>query len=241
MKHIVLFSGGAASSLVAKLVLEKENAKDVILLHTPTYSEHPDADRFREQVANYLNHPITEQADGRDIWQLIEDNNCLPSGFIPFCTRILKQEQRQKFIKNLNDDYVLYYGFDVNEYHRAQNVMTWAEVNNEKTAFPLIKTQTTGEEAKKIIQYVWKICLPEPYLYLEHNNCIPCFKGGIGHWQRVWKYYPDKFDKAVFYEKKIGHTVFKDEPLKVKAERWSELQSLDMFESNETIPCMCAF
>uniref|UniRef100_A0A6M3KUJ2 Uncharacterized protein n=1 Tax=viral metagenome TaxID=1070528 RepID=A0A6M3KUJ2_9ZZZZ len=63
MKHIILYSGGANSSYVAWSV-NQEHHKDTILLHTPTYSEHPDADRFRKQFADYLNLPITIQAGG---------------------------------------------------------------------------------------------------------------------------------------------------------------------------------
>jgi len=71
MKHIVLYSGGCASAYVAYLVSQQQNKKDIILLHTPTFSEHKDADRFRHQVARYLKLPITTWGDGRDIWELI--------------------------------------------------------------------------------------------------------------------------------------------------------------------------
>ena len=91
MKHICLFSGGAGSAYMSWLVA-KEYPNDTILLFNQTKSEHPDADRFRKQIANYIGLPITEISDGRDLWELIDDNKCLPSSFIPFCSRILKQE-----------------------------------------------------------------------------------------------------------------------------------------------------
>lgn len=47
MKHIVLFSGGLSSAYVAYLVLQEQKKEDVVLLHTPTYSENHDADTFR--------------------------------------------------------------------------------------------------------------------------------------------------------------------------------------------------
>lgn len=78
MKHIVLFSGGAASSYVAWLVSQKQKKEDIVLLHTPTFSEHPDADRFRNEVSEYIGIPITEHADGRNIWELIDDEKCIP-------------------------------------------------------------------------------------------------------------------------------------------------------------------
>ena len=41
MKHVVLFSGGAASSYVAYLLTQDKeiDKKDIVLLHTPTLSE----------------------------------------------------------------------------------------------------------------------------------------------------------------------------------------------------------
>lgn len=240
LKHIVLFSGGAASSCIACLVAQEH--KDTILLHTPTYSEHPDADRFRKQVANYIGLPITIQADGRDIWQLIDDENCLPSNWIPFCTRILKQEQTKKFIQNLNDDFILYYGYGVDEWRRVQKQSVRFEQIGWKAQYPLFERKISDLQVKDTIKNVWRICLPEPYKYLEHNNCIPCWKGGKGHFQRVAKYYPEYFLKAIEKEKQIGHTVFKDCTLQ---DIWDEVQAkknqVDWFEELEdTVPCMCA-
>ena len=99
MKQIVMFSGGASSAYTAKLAIDKYGKENITLLHTPTYSEHETADIFRERVSNFLDVPITIQEDGRDLWQLIEDNNCLPSFHIPFCTTQLKIKQTDKFFK----------------------------------------------------------------------------------------------------------------------------------------------
>ena len=42
MKHIVLFSGGCGSAYTAWLVAQKENKKDIVLLHTSTFAEYKD-------------------------------------------------------------------------------------------------------------------------------------------------------------------------------------------------------
>ena len=241
MKHIVLFSGGAASAYLGWLVA-KEHPDDTILLHTPTYSEHPDADRFRKQAAEYIGLPITEQADGRDMWQLIDDENCLPSNWIPYCTRILKQEQTKKFLQNLGEDFTLYYGYGPDEWNRIQKQKARFDEIGWKSEYPLFTKKLENATIKNIIKNEWRICLPEPYKYLEHNNCIPCFKGGKGHFQRVAKYYPEYFLKAIEKEKQIGHTVFKDCTLQ---DIWDEVQAkkdqIDWFEELEdTMPCMCA-
>ena len=95
MKHVCMFSGGAASSYMSFLIA-REFPNDTILLHTPAGAEHPDADRFRAEVANYIGLPITVSSCGMDLWEVIRKNKCLPD-YYPFCTRILKFEPRHKF------------------------------------------------------------------------------------------------------------------------------------------------
>lgn len=246
MKHIVLFSGGAASSYCAYLVLQKEKKEDVILLHTPTHSEHETADIFRTEVANYLKHPITIQDYGMDLWQLIEHKKHIPSQFMPFCTQVLKMQQTEKFIKTLNgEDFIQYIGYSVGEWRRVQKTFARNEATGRKVSFPVFDSGINDVEIKRIITEEWKIELPEPYKHLKHNNCIPCFKAGMKEWRNYWLYYPDKFQKAVEYEKKIGYTVFKNLSLPELVKKWEderewEKMQVSMFEMMDNIPCTCA-
>lgn len=238
MKHIVLYSGGASSAYTAYLV-NQEHHSDMILLHTPTYSEHPDADRFRKQFASYLDLPITVQADGRDIWQLIKDQHCLPSDRIPFCSRILKSEPQLKFYESIKDDFIVYLGYDWTEWRRAQRTSARLKHEGINVSYPLMDTNTTSEYAKSFIRDTVKICLPQPYLYLSHNNCLPCFKGGKQHFYQVYKYYPEYFEKAVKAEMEIGHTVFKDKSLTELRDVWQA--QIPLFTDEDDLrPCMCA-
>ncbi len=239
MKHICLFSGGAASSYMSWLVAQKEN--DVVLLHTPTHAEHPDADRFRKQISEYIGLPITVVEDGRDLWQVIDDNHCLPSQFIPFCSRILKMEPAEKYYKTLNDDYILYVGYGPDEWRRMQKQTARFEHAGKKVRYPLFEQNITSNDCKRIITKEWGICLPASYKYLTHNNCIPCFKGGEKHWYKVWKHYPDKFEMSIEREKKIGKTVFKNISLIELSNQWERGKQDELFDEDEQIPCMCAF
>lgn len=237
MKHIVLFSGGCASSYVAHMVIEEFGRRDVILLHTPTFSEHRDADRFRCQVARHLKMPTTQWGDGRDIWQIIEDGHCLPSNFIPFCTQQLKQKMKAEFLKTLDDDYTEYVGFGMDEWQRVQRSSARAESEGKKVRFPLFEQKISNTEVKRIIREEWKIELPSVYKYLNHNNCIPCFKAGKKSWRAYLKHWPEEFQKAVEAEKAIGHTVFKDKSLEELAKEWAvDSCQLDLFDG---VPCEC--
>lgn len=233
MKHIVHYSGGAASAVVAERVVQKYGVDDTILLFTPTYAEHPDADRFRKQVADYLGMSITVVEDGRTLWELIDDQHCLPSHFIPFCTRILKQAPGDKYKSELakSEEITCYYGYGVDEYRRYQ-LMSNKSIY--PVGFPLVDERLTGDDAKRIIRKEWGICLPEPYKHLNHNNCIPCWKGGKGHFRAVAKYYPEQYERACQAEEKCGHTVFKDCTLRELAGDTGQLEM-----EIEPILCMC--
>ena len=239
MKHIVKFSGGAASAVVAKIILDRYGKEDVILLYSDTKSEHPDADRFRAQVCGYLGKEMMVVEDGRDIWNLIDDEHCLPSNFIPFCTRILKQKPSEKFLASLGEEYIEYLGFTQDEIKRAIRAEARSASQHKKIGFPLLEDGISSDECKRIIRDEWKICLPEPYKYLEHNNCIPCFKGGKKYWKLVAKYYPEQFEKEVLKEELLGHTVFKDMTLRQLDAIVSK--DIDLFDDSEdNIPCMCS-
>lgn len=240
MKHICLFSGGAGSAYMSYLVA-KEYPNDTILLHHQTFAEHPSADIFRKRVADYIGLPITYASDGRSLWELIDDNKCLPSQFIPFCTRVLKHEPAEKFYKALGEEYIMYIGYSPSEWRRIQKQTARIEHSGKKVKYPLAENNISNDEVKMIIRDEWKICLPDPYRHLKHNNCLPCFKGGESHFYKVWKYYPEYFQLAVEKEKQLKHTVFKNNSLTELSKIWeSQCELFTDEELDESIPCLCA-
>jgi 3'-phosphoadenosine 5'-phosphosulfate sulfotransferase (PAPS reductase)/FAD synthetase len=244
LKHVVMFSGGAGSSYEAKLTVEKYGKDNTIILHTPTYAESPDADRFRQQVADYIGLPITVQEDGRSLNELIEDNKILPSNFIPYCTRILKLEQSRKYYKQLQEEgeeFVVHFGYTIDEWRRVQKQKARFESEGLKYENLLFESKISNEEVKNIIKDEWKICLPETYKYLKHNNCIPCYKGSKSHFIKVAKYYPKEYLEAMYYAEKFDSQPFKEITLR---ELWEQVQVGNemgsLIEDDFGIPCMCS-
>jgi 3'-phosphoadenosine 5'-phosphosulfate sulfotransferase (PAPS reductase)/FAD synthetase len=243
LKHVVLFSGGVSSSYVAWMVLQEQKKEDVILLHTPTYTENHDADTFRHEVARYLGMPITEWGLGLNVWELMDQEHTLPSFFIPYCTRKLKQEMKEQFYEYLNEigeDFIEYVGFGAEESNRVMRATARNELMGRKVRFPIYEKQVPSDEIKRIITEEWKIKLPKAYETLSHNNCIPCFKAGKGAWRMYWKHYPEQFKRAAEYEEKFEYTVFKDVKLKDLAIKWENDEKEDALQvSFADLPCEC--
>jgi Predicted tRNA(5-methylaminomethyl-2-thiouridylate) methyltransferase, contains the PP-loop ATPase domain len=246
MKHVVLFSGGVASSYMAFLLKKDENIenKDIVLLHTPTLSECEDSEKFRLKVARYLKLPMTVWGRGEDVWDCIERNNAIPGQFLPFCTMQLKQEMKEqyyRYLKECDEDWIEYVGYGPDEWRRIQKSIVRNETKGRKVRFPLAESKITNNKCKDIIQKEWKIELPSAYKVLKHNNCIPCFKGGKSHWYEVWKNYPEEYQKASQKEEKIGYTVFKDYSLKelevefLNSKEWEDMQ-ISLWDY---LPCEC--
>lgn len=240
MKHIVLFSGGVASSYAAYLVSQKYKKEDVILLHTPTHSEDKDSDRFRKEVSDYLGIPITEEDYGMDIWELIEHKKHIPGQFMPFCTQVLKMQMTERFLKKIDDDFILYIGYSINEWRRVQKTYARNLSINRKVEFPVYKSGISDEKIKKIIKNDWRIELPRAYKYLKHNNCIPCFKAGKAEWKLYWMHYPEQYENAVQKEIKFGYTVFKDISLEKLREKFKHNKEFEDSQIPMDIPCMCS-
>lgn len=246
MKHVVLFSGGAASSYVAYLLTQDKSIerKDIVFLHTPTLSECEDSEKFRLKVARYLKIPMTVWGRGEDIWDVIDRNGAIPGQFLPFCTQQLKQQMKEEYYKyliNVGEDFVEYIGFGIDEWSRAQKTLARNEKLGRKVRFPLCEMKMKSEECKYIIHEEWGIELPSAYKSLKHNNCLPCFKGGKQYFYEVWKNYPDKYKMAAEKEEQIGYTVFRDVSLKElesrfkKEKEWEESQ----YQIADFIPCEC--
>ena len=246
MKHVVLFSGGAASSYVAYLLTQDKEIekKDIVFLHTPTLSECEDSEKFRLKVARYLKIPMTVWGRGEDIWDVIERNNAIPGQFMPFCTQQLKQQMKEeyyKYLKSIGEDFTEYVGFGIDEWQRMQKAVARAESIGRKVRFPLIEQRIKSEDVKRIIRDEWGIELPSAYKTLKHNNCIPCFKGGKGYFYDVYKNYPEQYWKAAEMEEKTGYTIFKECSLRELGElfqnnkEWEESQ----LTLQDFIPCDC--
>lgn len=206
MKHIVGYSGGVASAVMAKIVAT-ENPGNTTLLFHDTKTEPADNDRFRKEVANYINLPITNYSDGRDIWQVFRDEGILGNGRNTPCSRILKQERSMKYLLN-NQPGIIYIGFTVEEWRRAQRTQARYASKGIEARFPLLEKRMTKDECHSRVRDCWGIREPKNYEWAEHANCIPCIKGKKAYWGLIYMFEWEAWETAARAEEEFQHTIF---------------------------------
>jgi hypothetical protein len=214
VKHIVCYSGGHSSALVAIEVVRRHGPQDVVLLnHDIHFSvEHPDIKRFKREGAAALGLPVTYANRGN----VSEDqfDVCVQSkafkveNGMEICTARLKTEPFHKWLqKNVPDkDCTIYYGFDANERHRVQRRSGILGAQGYQTAYPLVTWKRTIERTEEI-----GVARPLTYSVFKHGNCIGCIKAGWQHWYIVFCTRPDVWLKAKWAEDEIGHAIHHDD------------------------------
>ena len=206
MNHIVNFSGGAGSYVAAKRVIERYGADSVTLVTADTMSEAPDWLGFVEAAVERLSAEHVMLRDGRDIWDLAEDMNMIPSSRFGFCTRVLKKELIDKWRKERFDpeDTTVHLGFDWTERHRlerAQKSMAPWSVDA-----PLCWEPVIDKDGCLMAIQADDLPYPEAYqLGLPHNNCLSygCVKGGQAYWAQILKQLPEVYARSEDREERL--------------------------------------
>lgn len=216
MKHVVCYSGGHSSALVAVEVVRKLGAENAVLLnHDMHHSvEHPDVKRFKREVADYLGLPITyasRRNATQDQFDVCVEAKAFKVDSGPIlCTHRLKTEPFYQWLEgNASDrDCIIYYGFDdtKKELDRMQRRIGEMAKVGYRTDYPLAlwKNRTIfGTEEIGIAR-------PETYKVFVHGNCIGCLKAGWQHWYIVYCTRSDIWEKAKWSEDEIGYAIHHD-------------------------------
>lgn len=217
MKHIVCYSGGHSSALVAIEVARRHGTANLILLNHDISARVEDGDikRFKAEVAAHIGVPVTqanmpgcEDLDQFDV--SIKEQAFKVGKDKVICTARLKTEPFQKWLKaNANPaDCVIYYGFDLSEQDRITRRVGVMATGGWRTDYPLATWPRTIHSTREV-----GIEPPLTYGVFKHANCTGCIKGGIQHWYAVFCTRPDLWAKAKAAEEAIGHTIHPDKGL----------------------------
>lgn len=217
MKHIICYSGGHSSALVAIEVTKKFGADNVILLNhdiNPSVEE-ADIKRFKDEVSSYLgipityaNHPKWNTMDQFDV--SVNTKSFKGSTGMAICTSLLKTKPFNEYLKaNFpNKDCTIYYGFDKNEMHRVQRRASILAEQGYKSDYPLALWERTIFSTNEI-----GITPPNTYSMWKHANCTGCLKAGKQHWYLVYLHRKDIWEKAKEAEDTIGYSIMRNQYL----------------------------
>jgi hypothetical protein len=228
MKHIVCYSGGHSSAIVAIEVARRYGPANTILLNHDINSnvEIADIKRFKQQVAAYLGIEITyanmpgyEELDQFDV--CIAESAFKAYDKTAICTNRLKTRPFEKFLASNfpanqfrpSIDCIIYYGFDRSEMSRIQRRSSHLALLGYRTDFPLALWK------ERTIEYTWEVGVDAPNVYenFKHANCVGCLKAGKQHWYCVYCLRPDVFGKAKMAEAIIKYSIL----------RWETLEELE--------------
>ena len=272
MKYIVCYSGGHSSALVAIETVRKYGKENVTLLNHNLSEEVEDIDikRFKQEVADYLQIPIT-YANMPGWEHKTPLKVCRELGGWKFnnspilCTYNLKTKPFYEWLKDnypvangeVNQDITLLYGFDKIETARIQRRIGVLGDQGYKTDYPLAFWERTLKQTEDI-----GIKKPSTYELFKHANCKGCLKAGKQSWYLVYCLYPELWKEAVETENEIGYSLIKDvylEELEEKFKKmkckgivpsekmksgkfWSEVRKALPIDGQESfLPCECSY
>lgn len=138
MKHVVHFGGGVTSWAAARRVVDRHGPTDVVLLFADTKREDDDMPRFLADCERDLGVPFTRIADGRDIWQVFEDERYIGNSRADPCSKILKRELLDRWAReHCAPEDVHYVGLDWTEPHRVERFTAAMAAKGVKVECPL--------------------------------------------------------------------------------------------------------
>ena len=219
MHHIVCFSGGESSAIVAEAVVRRYGKQAVTLLNHDINPNVEDADvkRFKAEVAaalgmvitqaNYKDLPADELPDQFDI-STASSGFKAPGTGDALCTNRLKTAPFAAYLaaRHPPGTVTIYYGFDDDEQHRIQRRRMILGAQGYATCYPLAEWPDTLESIAEL-----RIAPPLGYSTYRHANCAGCLKGGIQHWYVTYCHRPDLYAKASGTEQRLGYSILKDQ------------------------------
>lgn len=195
MNHVVLFSGGIGSWAAAKRVRYEPGDK-VTLLFTDTKTEDEDLYRWLGQAAaSVRGAELVTIADGRDVWELFNDENMIGNTRADICSRVLKRDLAREWINTNCDpaDTIVYMGIDWTEMHRYERAAPrWLPY---ELKAPLCESPLLSKA--ELLAWATDLGLTPPRLYslgFPHNNCGGfCVKQGQAAFIHLLKTLPERY------------------------------------------------
>lgn len=195
VRYVVQYSGGAGSYEAARRIIEREGRNGVVLLFADTLIEDASLYRFLDETSARLGVPVTRIADGRTPWQVFRDERFIGNSRVDPCSKILKRQLCDKWMRENAPDATSVLGLDWTEEHRITSAQARLAAMGWRTEFPLNEAPWFSKTATLRSLEAQGITIPRLYLLgFSHNNCGGfCVKAGQGHFARLLRELPDVY------------------------------------------------
>lgn len=204
---VAWFSCGAASACVAKFAAEEFGDELTVAYCDTMASEHPDNQRFFDDVAEWIGLPIVKLKSTRydSIDDVFERTRYMSGIAGARCT--VEMKKRVRFDWQHADDLHLF-GLTTDEQPRIARFIL---INPElKTRWILSERNLDKNDCLQMVANAG-IKLPAMYdLGFKNNNCIGCVKAASpAYWNRIRTHFPDTFSRRVAQSEAIGVKLLK--------------------------------
>lgn len=246
-KVVVGTSGVVTSAWCLGWALDNYPREEVIALFHDTKEEDADTYRYLHEITAKLGIAITERSDGRSLTEVVLDEGLLPNDEKAFCSRILKQEPGNAFIRELQEhgatEIIRVIAYSANEPARVQRqtVIAWNQSSlfcPVTLRFPMIETGTTKQDCSDWSNCKMGVTIPAMYEWSDHANCPGCFRGGKAYWLAVKQNRPEVFEQRKGLEADTGFTIMHRYSL-VQIETEGMKRKVNRKESINIGPCEC--
>lgn len=198
---IAWWSGGITSAVACMICIELFGKDNVRVVFIDTKNEDHDTYRFMKDCEKWYEESIETISNSnyekiQDVWQKYKG---LSISVGATCSLHLKMKTREQFQKENKFSYQAF-GFDVDEGRRAKAFTSSYEAIN--PIYPLLMFGLSKRSCIEIIG-AEGISIPRAYNWgFNNNNCLKtgCVQGGIGYWQKMKTFFPEKFNDMAAVE-----------------------------------------
>lgn len=260
MKHIASISGGQDSTAMTVRLLELGVKLDYILF-CDTGNEFKEMYEYLDRLDIYLqrkfNIGITRLKSDNTLQSLCFTNftkgkhkgqiRGMPyASSMSFCTRDLKKNVAERFMRSLKDDCIQYIGYVAREKNRVHQ----SDKKYITNRFPLIELGWNEPEVSAYLRE--KTLFNELYNHFSRTGCMFCPKQTLDSWYALYVHHRDEWNEAKRWEQRAEN---QNAHIKNFRSDYSLLQLEDRFEkrlkqetqapqfsfdwNEENVSCMC--
>lgn len=220
VRHILSLSGGKDSTALA--IYMRDRIKEMEYVFCDTGEELPETKEYLDKLEVFLGKEINRLNPDRPFSHYLQVyNGVLPDARTRWCTRKLKIEPFEKFVKdNLCYSYV---GIRADEAHRKGYISTKPNI---LARYPFIEDNIIEKDVFRILDESG-LGLPKYYEWRSRSGCYFCFFQRRIEWVGLLENHPDFYIKAMNFEKHNEETN--------ENYTWSQNESLKDLQNPERI------